>query len=171
MRQRIITFIICILVAIGIKIAYSYDNIVDREPFYNVDPELEIYLDRFVDLAKLRGIDVSDIYNHDIVIKFTDYDNKNHVATAYRRDKDGIFIIVHKDRFMNRTEEGRKYVMWHEFGHDILNFKHLEHPNRGMMEPTAYTGFFKNYERFDKKTQEKYLYTSLNKMFERYNER
>jgi len=166
-KERIVTFIICILIAIGIKIAYSWDNIVDDEPFYNVDPELEVYLNNFVDLAKLKGIDLSEIYEHDIVIKFTEKENKNHVATAFRRNKDGIFILVHKRRFNERTEEGRRYVMYHEFGHDILNLEHLD---VGMMRPTAYTGFFRE-GRFPVERTQSYLYKSLNEMFDIYLER
>ena len=164
MKNKIVTFIICLLLAIALKVAWSWDNI--RDPYYNVDPELEVYLEHFIDIAKLKGIDLSYIYEDDIVIKFTDYDNKNHVATAFRRNKDGIRIMVHRKRFNERTEEGRKYVMWHEFGHDILDLEHLE---EGMMRPTAYTGFFKAYrEHITKERMESYLYKSLNGMFDIY---
>ena len=164
-KNNIKTFIIALLIAIGLKVAYSWDNI--RDPYYNVDPELEVYLKHFVDIAKLKGIDLSHIYENDIVIKFTEYDNRNHVATAFRRNKDGIRIMVHRDRFYKRTEQGRQYVMWHEFGHDILDLEHLE---EGMMRPTAYTGFFQE-GRFPVERQESYLYKSLNDMFDIYLER
>ena len=147
------------------------DGITDnakRPAYYNVAPELEPYLSEFVSLARERGIDLSDIYNHSIVIKFIDVKRKDNVASAFKRNRDGIFILVHRQSFSERTEEGRKYVMFHEFGHDILNFPHLEHPERGMMEPTAYTGFFRDYVRFDQERQLKYLTYSLNKMFDRF---
>ena len=147
----------------------SEDSITDKKPLYRVDKQLEGYLTSFVDLAKLKGIDLTYIYDQDITIKLVDYDVKTNVASSYGRNKDKIIILVNKKRFMARTEEGRKYVMFHEFGHDILNFRHLEHPDRGMMEPTAYTGFFKNYERFStKRSKQSYLYKSLNKMFDRF---
>ena len=38
-----------------------------------------------------------------------------------------------------------------------------------MMEATAYTGFFKNYDRFSAERQQNYLYKALNNMFDRYN--
>ena len=144
------------------------EGISEKRPLYRVDKTLEPYLETFVDLAALKGIDLTYIYDSDITIKFVDYDIKNNVASAYGRDKDKIIILVNRKKFAERTDEGRKYVMFHEFGHDILNFPHLEHPERGMMEPTAYTGFFKSYERFTKEIQEKYLYRSLNKMFDRF---
>ena len=171
MKNKIRVFIICLLIAIGLKfLVGSGDGIKDTK--YKVEPELEIYLRVFVDIAELKGIDLSYIYDQDITIVWEQAIRKNstNVATSYGRNKDAIIIVVNKERFMARTEEGRKYVMYHEFGHDILNFEHLERPDRGMMEPTAYTGFFKNYVRFAQDRQTKYLYTSLNKMFDRFKE-
>ena len=170
-KQIIITIIIYALfgLALGAAIMADGEGISESEPVHRIDPELKPYLDSFVNIAKLKGIDLSYIYEGNIKIFYTNNDTKKRVATSYGRNKDNeIIITVYKPRFMARTEEGRKYVMFHEFGHDILNFKHLEHPDRGMMEPTAYTGFFKNYERFEQERQQKYLYTSLNKMFDRY---
>ena len=139
MKKTIITFAFCVLAAIGIRVAMNWDDI--RDPKYNVDPELEQYLNSFVNLAELNGIDLSYIYNEDIYIGFTDKENDNRVATAFKRDRKGIAIIVDKEKFAARTDEGRKYVMFHEFGHDILNFPHLEHPERGMMEPRLILAF------------------------------
>jgi len=161
-----------ILIALLIKLAFFPEgcDISDSKPRYRVEAELEPYLESFVSLASLKGLDLSYVYESDITIVWEHAinPNRNNVATSYGRDKDKIIIVVNKERFYSRTEEGRKYVMFHEFGHDILNFKHLESPRRGMMEPTAYTGFFKNYDRFTKEIQEKYLYRSLNKMFDRF---
>ena len=165
-KKTLITFVFCILAAIGIRVAMNWDDI--RDPKYRVDPDLEQYLDSFVNLAELNGIDLSYIYTEDIHITFTEKERDNRVATAFKRDKDGIAIIVDREKFAARTDEGRKYVMFHEFGHDILNFPHLEGNERGMMEPTAYTGFFRSYERFSQERQINYLYQSLKKMFDRY---
>lgn len=139
-------------------------------PRYKVDKKYEGYLKSFVALAKLDGIDLSYIYDYDITIvsEVNINPNSTNVATSYGRDKNKIIVVVNEERFMARTEEGRKYVMFHELGHDILNFPHLEGSERGMMEPTAYTGFFKSYERFDKERQTNYLYRSLRKMFDRF---
>ena len=134
------------------------DGIAD--PRYSVDPRLEKYLIEFVEYASNRGIDVSDIYNHDIIIKMWTRDNGN-VATSYGRDKDRIVIFVDESRFYARTEQGRKYVMFHEFGHDILN---LPHSDEGMMRPTSYSGFFK--EGVDETRQNNYLYKSLKQLFD-----
>ena len=132
-------------------------------PDNDIDPELMPYLRAFIDIAMLEGIDLSFIYDQKIVIKFTNYDNNDHVATAFGRDKDHVLILVHRARFANRTEQGRKYVMWHEFGHDILDLPHLEN---GMMRATAYSGFFK--DTVDDGRQTLYLYNSLKGMLDHY---
>ncbi len=170
LKRPLFTFVICVILSVAIKIAYTMNGDAIKEPKYKVEAELENYLDSFVNLAELKGIDLSYIYEQDITIVWEAVINKNstNVATSFGRDKDKIIIVVNKKRFMARTNEGRKYVMFHELGHDVLNFEHLNHPDRGMMEPTAYTGFFKNYERFNQERQENYLYVSLNKMFNRY---
>ena len=167
-----IVFAVCLIIALGLRVfVFNGDNISDSKTRYKVEAELEPYLESFVSLARLKGIDLSYIYNNNITIKWMSdamAGRGTNVATAFGRNKAMVVVFVNKKRFYERTEEGRKYVMFHEFGHDILDFTHLERPNRGMMEPTAYTGFFKNYDRFTKEIQEDYLYKSLNKMFERY---
>ena len=167
-----LTFIVCLIIALGLRVfVFNEDDISDAKPRYTVEKELEPYLESFVSLASLKGIDLSYIYNKPITIKWMGKamaSRGTNVATAFGRDRDYVTIFVNRDRFNARTEEGKKYVMFHEFGHDILDFPHLENPDRGMMEPTAYTGFFRSYKRFSKEIQEKYLYKSLNKMFDRY---
>lgn len=135
-----------------------------KEPRYRVEAELEQYLTDFVAMAELRGIDLTYIYESDIVIVWEHAINKNstNVATAFKRNKDGIAIVVNKKRFNdNRTIEGKRYVMYHEFGHDILNFAHQD---EGMMRSTAYSGFFK-VGKFPQARREAYLYKSLSDMF------
>ena len=147
------------------------EGITDQRPLYRVDKQLEPYLKEFVAMAAHKGIDLTYIYDQPITIRFYNYKpaSDNNVAASYARDKDAIVILVDREKFGNRSDEGKRYVMFHEFGHDILNFEHLEHPDRGMMEPTAYSGFFTwDYVRFGKETQTRYLYKSLNKMFNRY---
>ena len=176
-KKIIIAGVIWTLALFSIGLAYLEssgkfeDGVEDTRPLYRVDPQLEPYLELFVDLAELKGIDLTYIYDQPITIRFYNYkpDNDNNVAASYARDKDAIVILVDREKFSNRSEEGKKYVMFHEFGHDILNFEHLERPDRGMMEPTAYSGFFGwDYVRFSKKRQQSYLYKSLNQMFNRY---
>ena len=170
-KTNVIRFIVCVLVAIAIKLfVYTGDEISDSKPQYKVEKELEQYLRSFVDIAALKGLDLSYIYDQDITIVWEVVINKNstNVATSYGRNKDKIIIVVNKDRFYGkRTEQGRKYVMWHELGHDILNLEHLE---EGMMRSTAYSGFFKE-GRASKERQDSYLYKSLNGMFDIFIER
>ena len=138
------------------------DAIIDY-PKENVDPLLVPYVDEFLEIASAHhGIDLSHEFADRVFIKFTDRDNGN-VATSYGRDKSRIVIMVNRERFYNRTEQGRKYVMWHELGHDVLN---LPHSDKGMMRATSYSGFFK--EGVDDGRQTAYLYKSLNSMFKFY---
>lgn len=156
MRKDLRVFLVCLLLALGIKFAFGQQ--------YRVDPLLEPYLEEFVEVASEQGIDLSYIYDSRITIIFTKAENKrNRVAVSYGRNKDNITVLVYRDRFEKRTEEGRKYVMFHEFGHDILD---LPHGETGMMRPTAYSGFFRYYsETSPQVRQELYLYRSLRQMF------
>ena len=172
-KTNVIRFIVCVLIATALKVCNiipTGDAIGVR---YNVESSLESYLDEFVALADDKGIDLSHIYGQDITIRLVDRDNGN-VATSYGRDKDRIVIFVDRKRFKARSEQGRRYVMFHEFGHDILNLEHLD---SGMMKPTSYTGFFKNYvegthdKYFSFENQEKYLMKSLDNMFDIYLDR
>ena len=168
--EKILIVLIAGLIAavvFGVNIL-TYDTI--KDPKYRVESDLEPYLKSFVNLAGVDGIDLTYIYSQDITIvwEMNINDKSTNVATSFGRNKDKIIIVVNKERFYGRTEEGRKYVMFHELGHDVLNFEHLKSPERGMMESTAYTGFFKNYDRFDVDRQTKYLYTSLRTMFNRF---
>ena len=172
LKKTIIAGIIWALLAFVLFFSFltAGEGIKDSAPRYRVEPELEKYLVSFINLADAKDLDLTYLYGQDITIVWEKVINKNstNVATSYGRNKDKIIIVVNKERFMARTEEGRKYVMFHEFGHDILNFEHLQSPDRGMMEGTAYSGFFKNYERFSQERQQNYLYSSLNKMFDRF---
>ena len=169
-RSRILKgleFAVFIIIALLIKIAFFSgcgDEISDSKPRYEVAPTLEPYLVEFVEQAASNGVDLSYIYEQDITIKYVKGQNpKKRVGVSYGRDKDKIVVFIYKDRFINRTEQGRKYVMFHELGHDILNLPHGEH---GMMRATAYSGFFQPHVDNDRQT--KYLYASLNDMFERF---
>ena len=169
-NEWVFIFVASLLIAYGLGVTQSGDGIEDGAPKYRVDDLYKPYLKAFIDMAKLDGLDLTYVYTKDITIVSEHVINKNstNVATSYGRNKDKIIIVVNKERFMNRTEEGRRYVMYHELGHDILNFGHLENGDRGMMESTAYSGFFRSYTRFSKERQENYLYTSLKGMFNRF---
>ena len=132
-----------------------------KKPKYEVDAELEKYLVEFVEVAKANGVDLSYIYKSNITIKYTDKVDGKVASAPSWQNRDGLFIVVRRANFKNRTEQGRKYVMFHEFGHDILN---LEHSNEGMMRASSYSGFFK--EGVDETRQNNYLYKSLKQLFD-----
>ena len=162
MSKKIRVFIVCLLLALGMKVAIGQT--------YNVAPELEPYLKEFVELAAEKGIDLSYIYDENIVIKFLEKEgNKVASAPSWQARKKGILIFVRRINFNNRSEEGKKYAIFHEFGHDILN---IEHQPKGMMKNTSWTGFFKKAygpnKYFSKENQNKMLYKSLDLMFDLY---
>lgn len=150
-------FLVCLLIALGLKVAIGQTR--------RINPELKPYLNEFIKDTQEEGIDVSHIFSQDIIIDYWERDNGN-VATSYGRDKDRVVIFVDESRFKARTEQGRKYVMYHEFGHDILNLPHLEH---GMMRPSSYSGFFK--DGVDPVRQDNYLNKSIEGLFDEYFER
>lgn len=150
----------------------TFSIAVDTKPKYEVDEALEPYLNEFVALAKENGIDLSYIYDENITIEFleTNIGGKAASAPSWERRKSGILIKVRKPTFYNRTEEGRKFVMWHEFGHDILN---IPHQNKGMMKGSDYYGLFKSYREgangyYSKENQERVLLIMLKDMFNLY---
>ena len=166
MSKKIRVFIVCLLLALGMKVAIGQT--------YNVDPKLEPYLNEFVELAKEKGIDLSYIYNENITIKFiskkTNDNGSSVVASSPSwKIRKGVFVVVRVEAFKNRSEEGRKYAMFHEFGHDILN---IDHQPKGMMKNTSYTKFFKKeygpHPYYNKENQSKVLYKSLDLMFDLY---
>lgn len=157
MSNKVRVFLVCLFIALGMKLALGQTR--------RINPDLKPYLNEFIMEAQERGIDVSHIFNQDIIIDYWGRDNGN-VATSYGRDKDRVVIFVDESRFKARTEQGRKYVMFHEFGHDILNLPHLEH---GMMRPSSYSGFFK--DGVDVNRQNNYLNKSIDGLFDTYFER
>ena len=157
MSNKVRVFLVCLFIALGMKLALGQTR--------RINPDLKPYLNEFIMEAQERGIDVSHIFNQDIIIDYWGRDNGN-VATSYGRDKDRVVIFVDESRFKARTEQGRKYVMFHEFGHDILNLPHLEH---GMMRPSSYSGFFK--DGVDVNRQNNYLNKSIDGLFDTYLER
>ena len=149
----------------------TFSITVDTKPKYEVDSALEPYLNEFVAIAKENGIDLSYIYDEDISIQFIDkVDGRVASAPSWQR-RDGLLIMVRRSTFENRTEEGKKYVMFHEFGHDILNYLHVEKKSRPrIMEANSYSGYFRRYDEESRKGQADYVYFSLQEMFNHYKE-
>lgn len=89
------------------------------------EPILLEYLDEFVEDAAEYGVDLNYVYNEPIVIRVTD-DIANGIGTharSYGVGKKGIFVFFLSDIWYKRDYFKRKIILYHEFGHDILNIK------------------------------------------------
>lgn len=84
----------------------------------------------FLDLAKANGIDVSHVFNEPFVIIENEAHEKyeKRVATSHGRKRRGVRIVIHTKRYDSpkRSDLGRKYVLFHELSHDILNVAHIK---------------------------------------------
>ena len=94
----------------------------------NVNPfNLDKYIDKFVlDAQTNHDIDLSYIYDRDKLILFKELDNET-IAAAYRQDNDdSVLVLVDPENWYAANQAKRWYIIYHELGHDILNFEHGE---------------------------------------------
>lgn len=84
------------------------------------------YLDQFIADANKRGIDLSHVRDGQIDIYWGDTDGDIAEAIGMNED-DSVQIIVNPIIWTELSELERKEIMYHEFGHDILNLEHTSH--------------------------------------------
>lgn len=97
----------------------------------NLNPfDLEGYVAAFVEFAARNDVDVSYIYDYEIDLEFMTYAQAEEVkestiayTDALDRDK-VVHIVVNPIHWAAASPAKRVAVMFHELGHDILNFKH-----------------------------------------------
>ena len=85
------------------------------------------YFEIFMWEAENYGVDLNYVKEHLVIIEPRTNQNPNLVAWAKERDNDEkVHIGVNTNLFFNKTRSnrGRLLVMFHEFGHDILNLTH-----------------------------------------------
>ena len=100
-----------------------------------IDEELDRYLVQFMLDAEDRGIDLWDIYGGDISIKFVDERYGRALGIAWEMHNDDMVVItIPRKEWGEMNEAKRKAIMYHEFGHDILN---LEHGTTPLMNASA----------------------------------
>ena len=97
-----------------------------------VNPELEKYLESFIKIAKLNNVDLSHIYNGEIVLEFGSLNNDRDARTGRAiavalgsRDDNKVHIKVDMAVWSSMDELGRTSTMYHELAHDILNASHV----------------------------------------------
>ena len=83
------------------------------------------YLSDFVEDGAVRGVDLNYVYEGAIDLRFTNDMQGTSVGKSFSYDDDGkIIIYVLKTWWDRVAEHHRKILMYHEFGHDILNMRH-----------------------------------------------
>jgi hypothetical protein len=100
----------------------------DDEAVGGVDPELQLYFDRFEEEGRMRGMKV----NFDSIGISADLTiiSNIQVAGTCRRHSESANDIDISGTFWNRSDEWeREFVVFHELGHCYLNREHLETTN------------------------------------------
>lgn len=98
------------------------------------------WITEFLETAKANGFDVSHVYNQRFSIYEVDEaeGTRNDIGRSYGRNKDYVTIFLYKEKFFaeGRTDLDRKFILWHELAHDILNVGHI--PQYGnLMSPNG----------------------------------
>lgn len=97
--------------------------------------DLDSYVHAFVKDAYRHNIDLSYVLDKKIIIDFHQLEGQT-IARAYGINRDSyVNIEVDPENWHNADPVRRVYIMWHELGHDVLNFEH--YTGGSMMEPEA----------------------------------
>lgn len=108
-----------------------------------ISDNYQTYLDAFINEALLYNIDLSYVLEGEV----TFYEDESPVAGwacwAWGRGRDSVLHVgINPDMFYDETvtDYGRMWLMYHEFGHDIFNYRHRDPPvedNGDMMNPAS----------------------------------
>ena len=82
--------------------------------------DLRYYVDTFVKDAKENGVSP---FPGIINISFEQLEG-NRIATAYNMNKYGVLVKVDPENWNAASDAKRWYIIYHELGHDILDFEH-----------------------------------------------
>ena len=94
-----------------------------HEATYKIDPNLEKYVDHFINIAKLYDVNVN---KEEYTVKFS-YTLPDETLAACYRDKK--IIIVNIFRWDSLRHAAKQLVMVHEFGHCALDLDHTQTPD------------------------------------------
>ena len=92
---------------------------------YEVDPQLDPYLQLFLQEGKKRGVDI-DVEGNGLLMEFTELDGLTIGLCTYQ---DPLLVQIDKDYWSETTqyedqENLRQNVVFHELGHGLLNRSH-----------------------------------------------
>ena len=88
--------------------------------------DLEGYIALFVNFAEQNGLDLKYIYQYDVNIKFS-YEHMKDNTIAYTTtlgDDKKVNIVVNPIAWEAASPAKRVAILFHELGHDVLNFEH-----------------------------------------------
>ena len=88
--------------------------------------DLEGYIALFVNFAEQNGLDLKYIYQYDVNIKFS-YEHMKDNTIAYTTtlgDDKEVNIVVNPIAWEAASPAKRVAILFHELGHDVLNFEH-----------------------------------------------
>ena len=88
--------------------------------------DLEGYIALFVNFAQQNGINLNYIYEYDVNIKFS-YEHMKDNTIAYTTtlgDDKEVNIVVNPIAWQDASPAKRVAILFHELGHDVLNFEH-----------------------------------------------
>ena len=100
----------------------DYYGIESLNPF-----NLESYLEVFLSDAEDNGIDVSHVRNGEISFEFKIDPRVGPETIAYTDtlgDDNRVHVVVNPTRWNQASQAKRLAILYHELGHDILNFEH-----------------------------------------------
>lgn len=101
------------------------DDSVSRSPIVNGDEYLISYLTKFVADGQARGKTVP-MRDLNITFGVTKSVAKPNQIGYCQHSSLGLFIVVDQDWFENAADYDREALMYHEFGHCLLDLGHNE---------------------------------------------
>ena len=114
--KRVVINPVNAVISTAVEVHYSED----REE----DQELYRYLDMFVEDAAMHGIDLNYVYSRDINLHFGSWEPTLLSGLSLGYGRDDITIYINRGSWGYRSETHRKFLMYHELGHDIFNLRH-----------------------------------------------
>lgn len=105
--------------------------------------DYDTYLTAFVNEAALYEINLNYVYDGQITFYEDESPVEGWACWAWGRDRDEVLHVgINPDMFYDSTvtDYGRMWLIYHEFGHDIFNYKHTDPPaenNGDMMNPAS----------------------------------
>lgn len=92
------------------------------EPIYEVESELEPYLESFIHEANIRGVNINP---GDLIIKFEGHLDNGRIGEA-SRNRNISRVNISKPLWQPLGSISKEMVMFHELGHLYIDFDHMD---------------------------------------------